>query len=336
MLDMSEEDLPDDAVPLVQRYRAIQERLETASSAIERLMEIDQRQNEIRKRMKALQKEREHLFRGLDSVYEQIGAVAFRLFKNHPLIDASYSGVFENLAKYQDDVRVLEAKLDRYSSEPAQHQRSILERIGTSTRRTIAKNRKAVRTNQLPRLLQDAGRRLVDTDFVEQMDDEELTTVAKPITDVETRRDEIDGELQQLKEESGTLVAEFNSLGNGQKLSNARKERETEIAAAKSESDEILVSLGRVAVEHALEQLKDRVETLRQCEERIAHFDSLLERLRAGQKALTISDEISQMRGRIEARRQELHDLEQEADAKTQELQELESQRGHEDDLFDT
>lgn len=336
MLSLPESDLPEDAGPLVQRYHAIQERLETASSAIERLTAIDHRQEEIRERMKTLQKEREHLFRGLDSVYEQIGAVAFRLFKQHPLIDTSYSGIFQNLAKYQDDIRVLDAQLARYSSEPAHQQRSLLERIGTKTRRTIAKNRKLVRNNQLPRLLQEAGQQLVETDFLEQMDDDELATVATPIKDVERRRDEIDAELQQLKEESGTLVAEFNSLGNGQKLSSARKERESEIDAAKRESTEILASLGRIAAEHPPEALSDYVETLHQCEARIAHFDALLQRLHAGRKALTIADEISQIKRRIETRQKELAELEEEVDAKTKELQELESQRGTEEELFDS
>ncbi|MEX2445216.1 MAG: hypothetical protein WD492_16550 [Alkalispirochaeta sp.] len=336
LLDLPESKLPEEAAPLVKRHHSIQQRLEAASSAIERLMEIDQRQNEIRDRMKALQKERESLFRGLDDVYEQIGAVAFRIFKHHPLIDPSYSDAFESLARYQDDIRLLDAQLDRYSAEPAQQQRSIVERIGTKTRRAIAKNRKSVRTNQLPRLLQDSGRRLVETDFVAQMDDEELSAVAQPIKDVEQRREEIDSALQELKEESGKLVAEFNSLGNGQKLARARKERESEIEAAKTESGEILASLGRVAREDPPENLSDKIDALKQCEERIAHFDSLLERLKAGQKALTITDEISQLHDRITARRRELEELEQEALAKNEELQELESQRGNERDLFDT
>ncbi|MFO8043161.1 MAG: hypothetical protein R6U25_08170 [Alkalispirochaeta sp.] len=336
LLDLPENELPEQAGPLVQRHHSIHERLEAASSAIERLMQIDQRQNDIRERMKVLQKERENLFRGLDSVYEQIGAVAFRLFRDHPLIDASYSQAFEDLARYQDDIRVLDSQLDRYAAEPAQSQRSIMERVGTRARRAIAKNRKSVRSNQLPRLLQEAGRRLVETDFVAQMEDEELEAVAKPIRDVEHRRDEIDAELQELKSESGKLVAEFNSLGNGQKLSKARKDRESEIEAAKSESDEILASLGRVARDAPPDALTEEVDSLKQCEERIAHFDALLERLRAGQKALTVGDEISQLQERIAQRRRELEDMEQETEAKQRELQELEEQRGDEADLFDT
>jgi DNA repair exonuclease SbcCD ATPase subunit len=336
VLELPDKAIPDNAGPLIQRHRSIQERLESASSAIERLMEIDQRQDEIRERMKTLQKERDGLFRGLDSVYEQIGAVAFRLFKDHPLIDASYSQAFASLARYQDDIRVLDAQLDRYSVEPARQQRSVLERIGTSTRRALAKNRKSVRTNQLPRLLQDAGRRLMETDFVDQMDDDELSSVAKPIREVEERRAVIDTELQNLKDESGTLVAEFNSLGNGQKLSRARKERESEIEAAKSESGEILSSLGSVAVETPPESLTDQIDALKQCQERISHFDSLLERLKAGQKAVTVSNEISQAKERMSELRQELEELEQKTQAKEKELHQLESQRGNEDELFDT
>ena len=342
VLQLEEAQRPEASADLVTRHQAIAERVESASSAIERMIHIDERQAEIREQMKTLQKERDDTFRGLESVYEQVGAVAFRLFKQHPLIDAGYSSAFQALARYQDDIRSIDGRMDRINAEPASGKRSVVERIGAKSRSFFLKNRRTVRENQLPKLLQETGRALAGTEFVSEMDDEELNHVSQPLLAAEERRAAIDASLTALREESGRLVAEFNSLSEGKKLPRARKDREAEIESARGEMNQLLQSLGRTAVSDPPEALSDELHALEECEKRTAHFDELIRRLQAGHKAELLNAEIAELakkqddvRARIEEQQKELERLGTQEQNQRQEQARLEAERGDVTDLFD-
>ena len=335
LVDLPASELPEAAAPLVQRYRGIADRVELASSAIERMIAIDDRQSEIRDRMKELQKERDQLHQGLDGVYEQVGAVAFRLFRQHPLIDATYSSVFAGLARYQDDIRDIEANLGRYSADPGAAKGSVFERLGARGRQALLRNRRAVRENQLPRLLQDAGRKLVETDFISQIDDEELNRVSQPVRDAADRRQELEEALQELRTESGRLVDEFNGLSAGKKLPRARKDRQGEIDAARGEMNQVLAELGRIAATDPPEAVEAEVSALKECERRTAHFDQLIRRLQAGQQAELVERDIESLDGEIRDTEQRLADLRERRAAREANHADLVGERGDESDLFD-
>lgn len=326
---------PPDIAELLDRHTAAQERVESASSAIERMIQIDDRENEIRGAMKALQKERDHLEQGLEGAYEQIGSVAFRLFKQHPLIDASYSSAFQGLAKYQDAIRKLDSELEQVSVDPGAPQRGAVERLRLRARRAYLANRRSVRENQLPRLLQEAGRSLSEGDFIRQMDDDELNSVATPVLAAHKRRQQIDEELQKLREESGALVAEFNTISSGKRLPSARKERESQIDAARDELNGILFALGSAAEQAPPTELEAELRALRECEERRAHFDSMLERLEAGRAAELMQQDIESLIARKERLEQDVRELKQNITDKRDEHESLLSRRGEETDLFD-
>lgn len=335
LVELDEAARPDGAGDLVTRYHAIRDRVEDASTALERMIAIDQRQTEIRDEMKELQKEQDQAFKGLEEVYEQIGSVAFRMFREHPLLDARYSAVFENLARYQDDMRRLDTELDRYSAEPASGAGSLFERLGTRSRRAILRNRRSVRENQLPRLLQDAGRRLMDTDFVERIDDEELNRVAAPVFAARENRNRLDERLTALREESGRLVEEFNDLSRGKKLPRARRDREGEIDTARSELNAVLSQLGAIAGAAPPESLEAAARSLRECEQRTEHFTELIHRLEAGAEARRISGEIDDLEARIAETETRLQELRATRDDRSARRDALLTQRGDEDELFD-
>ena len=342
VVELDESERPADVEELVRRYQEATERAASASNAIERMIQIDDRQSDIRTNMKALQKERDELSKGLDSVYEQIGGVAFRLFREHPLVDKSYSAAFESLARYQDDIRSIEARLEQLNAADQGASRSALERIGMRGRGIFLRNRRTVRENQLPRLLQEAGRALTEGDFIERVSDPELNRVSEPIREVDRRRGEIDAELAELKEESGRLVAEFNTLTEGEKTTRAREQLQKEIDEAKTLLNSVLLSLGRAAEHDPTAALSQKLDTLATSESRRAHFDTLIERLQAGQRSQILSSELNENErrrettsaeiGRLQAR---LADLEEEAERKRAEQRHLLEVRGDESELFD-
>lgn len=327
-VELSPEMLPETAAGLLEEYQQLQREVENSSSVLERMITIDERQAAIRDRMKALQKERDSLADGLEPVYERIGALAFQLFRNNPMVDSRYSTIFADLARYHDDVRKLEHELDRYGAAAGRDKRPFMERLGTGSRTFLLRNRRKVRENQLPGLLQRAGHDLAESGFIEQMDDEELNQAAGPILQMRMRREEIDRELETLRSESGELLKEFNGLSDGKRLAKARREREDEIDRTRTRLVAVLSGMGAAVVGDPPEALAEQAAALQTCRERITHFDSLLARLEAGREAQELSSRVASLDeqiGQLKAERDNLQDR----------LKEQESLRGDESELFD-
>lgn len=335
----------DEAGPLVASYRTLKDRIEAASSALERMIRIDERQDEIRAEMKTLQKELEDLEsgRGMEGVYESVGSAAFRLFREHPLVDATYSGAFSSIAKYQDDIRRIETQIQQLQSDPNASGGSFFNKVSRGGKDFILRNRRSVKENQLPGLLQKLGRDLAETDFFDAMDDQELTDAAEPLRAAEQRKEELRGAIQTLTAESRTLVDEFNELSGGRRLQKAQQSHEDEIAAARSELNTVLLALGSIAERTAPAELAADVEKLAAEEKRRQHFDALFERLQAGRQAQLLQGEIDQDTARSEQIDNEIAALKEKKKAlademkrKAAERDRLFETRGDESDLFDT
>lgn len=332
---LDEPQRPDGIADLVDRHRDSVARIEAARGAIERMLHIDDRQTEIRTEMKRLQEEDDALEKGLTPAYERVGAVAFRLFKEHPLIDQSYSAAFEDLARYQDSMRSLDSQIGQIRAAESGRKRNILERITSGGKDLLLRNRRDAKAGQLPKLLQQAGRQLCRTDFVEQMEDEELTEAAQPYADAIARHQEIAARLDELKRESGELVADFNALSGGQRLPKARAAREQEIEAARSDLNAVLTDLGRAAQDHAPAALADGVAALTASEDRLHHFEQLLSRLQAGRQAELTDTQIATTESRIAQVREQLEAAQSELKGLKAEREKLLKTRGEEAELFD-
>lgn len=328
---------------LLSQYRTITEQIEHSSSALERMIRIDERQSEIRGKMRNVQKELEHLESGRDlaGAYEAVGAAAFRLFKEHPLVDATYSTVFSGVARFQDQMRRIDAQLEQLQTDPAGRASSLIDKISRGGRNVILRNKRTVKENQLPGLLQKLGRDLAHTDFFDAMDDEELTTASEPIRAAERQKTLLKEQIEELSEESRQLVEEFNALSGGSRLSKAQKDREAEIAEAQEKLNKVLLQLGQAAHNERPETLTSEIEALEHDESRAAHFRTILDRLEMGQKAESLGDEISgdnvrmaRLNERITALQDEKGRLEHEVRQKEAERENLIAQRGDEDELF--
>jgi hypothetical protein len=335
----------EDAATLLKDYQTIRERIEHSSSALERMIRIDERQTELRNSMREVQKELEQAESGRDlaGAYEAVGAAAFRLFREHPLVDATYSTAFSGVARYQDQIRRIDTQMEQIQTDPAVRSPSLLEKLSRGSRQVILRNKRSVRENQLPGLLQKLGRDLAATDFFDAMDDAELTAAAEPIIAMENRKAALRQRIEELSDESRTLVEEFNALSGGVRLQKAQKNREAEIAAARDKLTEVLLKLGALAEEAQPEELKQDLEALENENSRVNHFSALLERLRAGKAAEEVARSIDadntrkkQIEDRIVALQREIKDLDDEIRRKEKEKSDLMERRGDESELFGT
>lgn len=336
-------DRPEGIDELLAEHKTLTQTIDDAAGALEKMAGIDTRQAQIRAEMKELQQEHDQLDTGLDPVYEQIGTVAFRLFREHPLVDASYSGAFEDLARYHDQVRAIDTELDRIGAGNDGSNRKLLEKVGLKSREFLLRNRRSMKENQLPRLLTRAGRELVDGDFVDAMDDEELNRAAQPYRDVRERQARIRASLDELSAESGRLVEEFNAVSGGRKLAPARRERESTIETSRTRLNEVLAAIGKAAEEADIVSVAQEVEAIRREEARAAHFRTLIARLEAGREVLRVEKELDALvarqektAGQIRELESQIRSIEQEQKARKTELAQYRSERGDESDLFET
>ena len=341
-VELPEEKLPPATTEHVKQYREIRDAIENASSAIERMMDIDQRESDIKQKMKDLRSEREDLGRGLSGVYEQIGAVAFRLYQESPLIDAGYSSAFEALARYQDDVRTIENRLNQLQRNRESGKKpGILDRVKKGSKDAYLRNRLNVQENRLPRLLQITGEQLAQGDFISQVDDEELNRATEPLRSVKKRWDEIDQELQELTQESGRLVEEFNDLSGGHGLRRARSERESDIARLREELNTLFHTIGTIVEDNRTEEFAETLKDLTKLRQEVARQDELLARLHAGRQIESVSRDLNSCRRQqdrakkdIEELQNQLSRLHEEESALEAQLQQLESERGDPEELL--
>ncbi|SIP96717.1 hypothetical protein SAMN05920897_10219 [Alkalispirochaeta americana] len=343
-VDLPEGERPSSTVSLIEEYLAVRKKIETASTAIDRMMHIDARQEEIKQKLKALQDERDSMNVRLSGVYEQIGAVAFRLFKESSLIDAGYSSIFETLVSYHDEIQNLESKISALGTqENPETKAPLLGKIKTKSKSLYLRNRKNVRENRLPELLKTAGEQLAQGDFIEQVGDEELNRVSEPLLTARTRWQEIDRERQELTLESGRLVEEFNALSDNRGLDRARGEREEEISRAREELSKISAAIGMIIEEETPEGFADCIGQIRNFREEISRQESLLKRLQAGQELETVERNLASCHKHQEKTRNEIADLEEQLrqlnsqeESLRQQEQQLSAERGNPEELFPT
>lgn len=329
---------------LLDRYQEIKNRIERSSSALERLIRIDERQTEIRMRMKELQKdlEQKESGKGLEGTFEAVGSAAFRLFREHPLVDATYSSVFSGIAKYQDEIRRLETRIEQVQNDPSNANSGVFRKITRGGRDMVLRNRRNVKENQLPGLLQKLGRDLAETDFFDAMDDPELNEAAEPLRDIQKQKTELRQKIEELSNESRNLVDEFNELSGGNRLAKAQQRREDEIAGARGELNSTILALGSLAERVQPNELRSDLEKLAAEEERKEHFDAILKRLQAGRQAELLQEAIEtnnrRKRGideKIAELKSEKKSIDDDSSKKEMERKRLLEERGDESDLFD-
>lgn len=336
------DDLAEGGAELLDRYAALSHEIDTHSAAIERIDRIENRRASIRDSSRTLRRELDSQGKGMGPTYRAIGEVAFRLFREHPLIDSSYSSAFEQLAKYQDDIRTIDREIERISAAETAGRKNVLGRMGDQGKLLVLKSRRSTREAQLPRILERAGEQLARTDFIAQMGDAELTDVSTPIREVEARSRQIEQDLANLSDEDAALAAELAELCGEQKPAKARETRESAVRAATTSRSEVLARLGEENLPYAADHFPEEEQRYRACAERNAHFDHLLERLEAGKRAEMINRDLVDLRRRRESlirERQLLEERIASLDAREKELTaEQETQaalRGTETELFD-
>ena len=333
---------PESVVTRIQEYQTLQETIEARAAASEQAAVITEEHRSLATEARALRSELKQSEHDARRSHVRIGEVAFRLFREHPLLDTTYSDAFEQLARYHDELRRLEQDAEHTTVPEGLRGRGILDRITARGRDVLIRNRLAAKRAQLPRLLEDAGSRLAGGEFIDQVDDADLNDAAVPVRTHREKQVEIDARLRGIEDRQANLDHQLNTLIGTKPLQRARKAIEQEINAAKTRANDLLLEIGR-AVEHdQSEAFADARSLLSDCEQRRRSFDELMARLQAGKHAELLTAEIEDIERRREILGSRIKELQSEVkslkviakERGTEREQEL-ARRGDETELFD-
>lgn len=291
-------DRPATTAALVDRVVELNEYVRATGEEVQRLLELDARQRELRDRLRTLQDERDHLRLGLEPTYQRIGEAGYRLFRERPISDPAFVDVFDRLAAHHDRLKSLGRELETRRRELGDDSgvRTLIPRARLASMR----RKHAALERQLTRLYQDAGRDLVRQGFGDRIDNEAFTATFDPLREVEQRETEIDREIARLAEESGNLVTAFNAIAGEQKLARARAAREAGISEARRDLNDVLQSLGEMVETDTPLQLREQAEAIDAARRRANHFETLLHRLEAGRQVVELDRDLDRVSARLE------------------------------------
>ena len=324
------------------RYTSITTEIERVSTTVERMLDLDQKQIEIKARMKECQVEQEKLFSTMDKVYTRIGEVAFDIFRRRPVVDATYAELFRELSHHHDQLRALRQESIRLESLEGSNPTGWWRKVVTKGQRAWGDHRQGVKERQLSRLYQIAGRKVVHSEFVQTYGTEELIRVGAPFSIATERDHQLTAEIEQLRGRSGELLSEFNSLSGGKKLAEARKSSSLEIEHQRTQLHEVFVAIAHGVLEDPPTFVAKEAAQVREISTRIDSLHTLRTRVEAGlhahegeKLAARIGEKITSLDEKIA---ELTHQREQEEELlrqKREEITTLLTTRGEESELFE-
>jgi chromosome segregation ATPase len=317
--------------------------------------ELDEQLNRIdtaSKRLQSIQAERRELQQNLESLsqdmarhHEAIGRVGFSLYRENPFIDQRFVNIFSDLVKNQEDIRELERELSQAGGE--QDQKAFFERVVSRGKLALLRNRKNAKEAATTGLYRKAGQQLVQTDFIETVDDPELSRTAEPYLKLREQYDRQHERLKGLDDEAANLNEELRELGVGSRGSSRRiEEIEAEKRQHREQKQHLLATFGARYAEslgqdaEVPEAIRDALNELREADAQLREKQEYAERLYAAAEVERLDGELSrmeqragQLQSRVDELQRQLGELNQNIEETKQEKTRQEERRGTLEDL---
>ncbi len=271
----------------------------------------------------------------------RIGDASFTVFRENPLVDQEYADIFAPLLENFELIRDLDRQIE--AKEQQIEERSFLDRMVERGRLMLLRNRRSNLAAQTPRLHQTAGKAIVETPFVDALDDPRLTEVAAPYRKDIKRIREIENDLEAISEQNEQINGELASVGTDR----GPDRRIASLQEARAETvgslQEVEATTGRLYLAGSPDvpsQISAQVQSIR---ELATENDSRRERIRRLQAALRVSqlgDRIDAIDRDIERKelsvqrlQQEIGDLRGKRSQTEEERSQAEQERGDSSEL---
>lgn len=328
---------------LLPQISAQNEEIARIAATIERLEEIGERVKALGLDREEKEKRKEELTEELRPHYRAIGAAAFRIFRENPLIDSKYTEIFKPLSENYDEVRQLERELANLHGEEAK--RPLVARLMKRGQDLLLKNRIQNKQEKRDALHEEAGRQLCRTEFIALLDDPDLNAAAEPYEELMERINGLQKEIDEIDEEIRELNQEQQEKSGGKRLQKAVADLRETRAQRESAQHALFAQVGgryvdTLAEKEPPEELGFFLDELTELDEREAEKRKGIEKLDAAVKVAELGNRIRQTDEEKERQQRKLERIQRSIDELQKELTHLQEEqqraaelRGPEEDL---
>ena len=304
--------LPDDEpfADLLSQQGSAQATISELEATRDRIVSITQRTDEIQRTLADIGQRRKAIDSDLEPQYREIGAQAFRVFRDNPLIDQEYADIFTPLLESHEEARRLERELEAAQAELAD--KNFLEKMVTRGRVVVLRNRIAIKEGQQRRMHTDAGRQIAGTDFVRTIGDPSLDEAAAPFLELMEESKRLAADARVLEDERAALAAELETLGVDRRADSRLADLRKAISDGERTRNEVLVQIAEEARRSELDakELAASGEALSALDQAITADADLVRRLEKAIEAERVRGDIDQLDTQIERKKQQIATLE--------------------------
>ncbi|MFP4430059.1 MAG: hypothetical protein ACLFPV_02310 [Spirochaetaceae bacterium] len=310
--------------PALAAVRDAEKRLSGIQGRLSQLAEIERRQAGIKQEIANARSRVQAIEDEMAPLYQDIGRSAFSVYQDNPFIDHAYAELFQELEREVGTLEEVERELDE--EERDIDEKPFLDRMLARGKVTWLKSRKQSREHSLEKQFRKVGKRIVETDFADVVEDPGLNAATRPY---ENQRQRID----TLQEQIRTLEADLDHHREERREEEAEEGSPTNLERQKASLEanlaETLRNLGRrilrtVKKDEVPEAIREESEAARRLDREIAakvreerHLNRALRRSELEKKTEALDRQIRELRSQAA-------DLEKERERLAGEIEELE------------
>lgn len=332
-------------------FRELLPQIDAQNDEIARIVATVKRIEEIGERIKALSLERsdkeerrEKMIEELRPHHTLLGEIAFRVFKENPVIDNKYTEIFRELSENYDEVRQLERDLAKLRGEQAKP--PFVERLMKRGRDLLLKSRIQGKQEKRDALYEEAGRKLAETDFIDLIDDPELDEAAAPFEEKRREITQVDREISEIDQEIRKLNEEQREKSGGKRIQKAIADLREARRQREESQQELFSQVGRRYVEGEsgkgeqpesiaglIEELATTNSREQACREAIERFEAAISFEKLSHRIRQTGEEKERQQRKLEKIEQSIRELEGEIAGLEEERRKAEALRGPTEEL---
>lgn len=326
------------------RARELEEQYHATDSLKTRIIAIDERLLKLQEDEAALRDGIRELSQDLDPIYEEIGRIAFNIYRGNPLVDQEYADIFSPMVEVNGEIAGIDAAVNE--QQALLDDKPFLEKMVIRGRMALLKSRRTTREGTLKRLIRKAGQAIMKTAFVDEIADPTLSAAAEPFRERVQKTRQHEEELDSVQADRSRLREELESLGVEKRPRKRLDELDAEMEQIRRQLDTERAAIARAVMKDPPAGLAEGVLLLfsraGDLADQLSEAAGLYERLQAALKveelersSQSLGAEIQRKEARQAEIKKQLSALRRQSKAAEAELEAARERRGPVDDLLD-
>jgi len=246
--------------PIREKEREVSDQVRAVEASRARIGQIEDQLLVTKERSTEIQTEIRRLSENVDPIYQEIGRIAFDLYRGNPLVDQEYANIFSPLVEVNSELSGIDAAL--VDQQAILEAKPFLEKMVIRGKIALLKNRRVTREGSLRRLIRGAGKEIMETAFVDEIGDPKLTAAAEPYRERLKIARERENDFASINEERSALNEELEKLGATKRPGRKRGELEDDLLTLTKARNAIRVELAQAARKTPSAELPPKCRTL--------------------------------------------------------------------------